>query len=126
MSGRAPANALASAARMRRYAVLGASWLEIPLSRAMGYVEPVGGRGIHSHDLTSRRGKTWSCHPKCPPCGPPLSSGWWRSEEHTSELQSRLHLVCRLLLEKKKKVGPIRGQYLTADCFPLSQCQSGI
>src|SRR2546429_3346166 len=27
-----------------------------------------------------------------------------RSEEHTSELQSRLHLVCRLLLEKKKKM----------------------
>src|SRR5690625_2716286 len=27
----------------------------------------------------------------------------WRSEEHTSELQSRGHLVCRLLLEKKKK-----------------------
>src|SRR2546422_2086646 len=33
----------------------------------------------------------------CPSC--PLG----RSEEHTSELQSRLHLVCRLLLEKKKK-----------------------
>src|SRR2546422_3142325 len=31
---------------------------------------------------------------RCPP----------RSEEHTSELQSRLHLVCRLLLEKKKKI----------------------
>src|SRR2546422_11579567 len=31
----------------------------------------------------------------------PFDSG--RSEEHTSELQSRLHLVCRLLLEKKKK-----------------------
>src|SRR5256884_7364159 len=29
-----------------------------------------------------------------------------RSEEHTSELQSRLHLVCRLLLEKKKKKTP--------------------
>src|SRR2546422_8188137 len=29
-------------------------------------------------------------------------SGFTRSEEHTSELQSRLHLVCRLLLEKKK------------------------
>src|SRR2546429_5289878 len=28
----------------------------------------------------------------------------WRSEEHTSELQSRLHLVCRLLLEKKKNI----------------------
>src|SRR2546422_8388357 len=30
-----------------------------------------------------------------------------RSEEHTSELQSRLHLVCRLLLEKKKKTNDI-------------------
>src|SRR2546422_4152381 len=29
-----------------------------------------------------------------------------RSEEHTSELQSRLHLVCRLLLEKKKQHNP--------------------
>src|SRR5687768_18342475 len=35
---------------------------------------------------------SWSC------------KGWkTRSEEHTSELQSRLHLVCRLLLEKKNK-----------------------
>src|SRR2546429_6069184 len=36
----------------------------------------------------------------------PLRQGSWfgqRSEEHTSELQSRLHLVCRLLLEKKKR-----------------------
>src|SRR2546429_5908536 len=30
------------------------------------------------------------------------TTSWPRSEEHTSELQSRLHLVCRLLLEKKK------------------------
>src|SRR5689334_24195992 len=29
-----------------------------------------------------------------------------RSEEHTSELQSQFHLVCRLLLEKKKKTNP--------------------
>src|SRR3712207_7373570 len=35
--------------------------------------------------------------------GPPLSR---RSEEHTSELQSRQYLVCRLLLEKKKKQSP--------------------
>src|SRR2546422_2145795 len=35
--------------------------------------------------------------------GGPLSLDLMRSEEHTSELQSRLHLVCRLLLEKKKK-----------------------
>src|SRR2546422_1442322 len=32
-----------------------------------------------------------------------------RSEEHTSELQSRLHLVCRLLLEKKKRTNPIKA-----------------
>src|SRR2546422_7111511 len=32
-----------------------------------------------------------------------ISATTGRSEEHTSELQSRLHLVCRLLLEKKKK-----------------------
>src|SRR2546429_5261704 len=31
-----------------------------------------------------------------------IEKGFIRSEEHTSELQSRLHLVCRLLLEKKK------------------------
>src|SRR2546429_3566043 len=35
--------------------------------------------------------------------GKPTEQQWMkRSEEHTSELQSRLHLVCRLLLEKKK------------------------
>src|SRR3989442_8595694 len=33
-------------------------------------------------------------------------AGERRSEEHTSELQSRPHLVCRLLLEKKKKIKP--------------------
>src|SRR2546426_6226156 len=32
-----------------------------------------------------------------------LPPGWYRSEEHTSELQSPCNLVCRLLLEKKKK-----------------------
>src|SRR2546429_7391524 len=37
-------------------------------------------------------------------------TGGKRSEEHTSELQSRLHIVCRLLLEKKKRAtvtGPV-------------------
>src|SRR5436305_9064857 len=40
-----------------------------------------------------------------------------RSEEHTSELQSRPHLVCRLLLEKKKinRRSEIRCQILTSD-----------
>src|SRR5258707_15867927 len=51
----------------------------------------------------------------CGPCWSPsatsssaaTSCGWspWRSEEHTSELQSRQYLVCRLLLEKKKPQG---------------------
>src|SRR2546429_3754247 len=36
-------------------------------------------------------------------CRALLASPELRSEEHTSELQSRLHLVCRLLLEKKKE-----------------------
>src|SRR2546422_4136412 len=35
-----------------------------------------------------------------------------RSEEHTSELQSRLHLVCRLLLEKKKKKKKKKEKYM--------------
>src|SRR2546422_3350163 len=36
-----------------------------------------------------------------------------RSEEHTSELQSRLHLVCRLLLEKKKKFNHVSEFYFS-------------
>src|SRR5687768_18159776 len=47
------------------------------------------------------------------PTGFSFSAFWrLRSEEHTSELQSRLHLVCRLLLEKKKNVDD--GQLLAA------------
>src|SRR5687768_18212052 len=42
-----------------------------------------------------------------------------RSEEHTSELQSRLHLVCRLLLEKKKKQHPIREPTVREHLIPL-------
>src|SRR5260370_20543275 len=49
-----------------------------------------------------KRGKPKAGFPLFPraPAFPQLSS---RSEEHTSELQSHLNLVCRLLLEKKKK-----------------------
>src|SRR5258707_8277252 len=52
-------------------------------------------------------GATW--HPEhflCAACHQPIGSARFnlhRSEEHTSELQSRQYLVCRLLLEKKKK-----------------------
>src|SRR5256885_12193708 len=40
---------------------------------------------------------------------PRVAAECWRSEEHTSELQSPCNLVCRLLLEKKKKPTPSRG-----------------
>src|SRR5690625_6306611 len=39
----------------------------------------------------------------------PIADNFVRSEEHTSELQSRGHLVCRLLLEKKKKTTKIHN-----------------
>src|SRR2546425_2939710 len=41
------------------------------------------------------------CEPARSPV--PVQGAWKRSEEHTSELQSLAYLVCRLLLEKKKK-----------------------
>src|SRR2546429_4406151 len=51
-----------------------------------------------------------------------------RSEEHTSELQSRLHLVCRLLLEKKKKKKHERSTQSTKHAIMrdiLSDCVPG-
>src|SRR2546422_8161146 len=52
-----------------------------------------------------RRGSSWAVEYRSTiPPRTAYSPGFsTRSEEHTSELQSRLHLVCRLLLEKKKK-----------------------
>src|SRR5437763_12463732 len=57
------------------------------------------------------------CHGHGPLCAnqrPQMKeqSGPWRSEEHTSELQSPMYLVCRLLLEKKNKLFNIIYQYL--------------
>src|SRR2546429_6241338 len=57
--------------------------------------------------------------PTCPSCG---SDEHVRSEEHTSELQSRLHLVCRLLLEKKKRSGFTTKH---ARCSSAGPCVSG-
>src|SRR5689334_24046878 len=45
-------------------------------------------------------------HPPMSPTGHLLGTSGGRSEEHTSELQSQFHLVCRLLLEKKNYDGP--------------------
>src|SRR5687768_15785315 len=64
-------------------------------------------------------------HPKT--CGLKCSKALWiwphaflsRSEEHTSELQSRLHLVCRLLLEKKNKAKKyLHGSSLVHPFYP--------
>src|SRR2546429_4543037 len=44
----------------------------------------------------------------------------YRSEEHTSELQSRLHLVCRLLLEKKKKPNQTRTSHCNSNTESLT------
>src|SRR2546422_7449803 len=55
-------------------------------------------RRLHAHD----RAVAGTGPPPARP-GRPVSAAQRRSEEHTSELQLRLHLVCRLLLEKKKK-----------------------
>src|SRR2546429_6383633 len=52
----------------------------------------------------------------------------YRSEEHTSELQSRLHLVCRLLLEKKKKNTPKTLSSRSRDVMPYTdaECMSAV
>src|SRR5260370_13862546 len=48
----------------------------------------------------------------------PGGQGCLRSEEHTSELQSHLNLVCRLLLEKKKPYPPLPDSCATVMIFP--------
>src|SRR2546429_786699 len=71
-----------------------------------------------------RLGLYWRGWLRCNPLRPPARFHRYqrradplRSEEHTSELQSRLHLVCRLLLEKKKAVNSVchasRGATIT-------------
>src|SRR5438477_9556936 len=66
----------------------------------------------------SRRSSDLQCGRKVPRlstksilCGASFrTTGLWRSEEHTSELQSHVNLVCRLLLEKKNAPGLAPGQ----------------
>src|SRR5690348_17741772 len=60
--------------------------------KRMGFT-PFGTKGV----APQARGDVGASYKSHPPQSP------FRSEEHTSELQSPVHLVCRLLLEKKKK-----------------------
>src|SRR5947208_12168806 len=62
----------------------------LPICDVAGLREPAG------------RGWTAGMKVVCAECKDLLGRGGYRSEEHTSELQSPDHLVCRLLLEKKK------------------------
>src|SRR3712207_8716705 len=59
--------------------------------------------GVGLDDLADAHGSPFSCRKQEPILAPVTSATASRSEEHTSELQSRQYLVCRLLLEKKKK-----------------------
>src|SRR2546422_1111606 len=52
----------------------------------------------------------------------PCRLGIGRSEEHTSELQSRLHLVCRLLLEKKKDICKNSTFVFVPSSYTVSVC----
>src|SRR2546422_7875690 len=69
-------------------------------SRCPGLRARVGGGARRPARLGSARGRATGGQRGPRACA--RSGGPSRSEEHTSELQSRLHLVCRLLLEKKK------------------------
>src|SRR5438876_2258448 len=74
------------------------------LFRSLSRPRPMSGGGIRADDpVLRRRGEAARGLPQWPPAYlfglAPLQQ---RSEEHTSELQSPVHLVCRLLLEKKK------------------------
>src|SRR3712207_8732594 len=51
----------------------------------------------------------------------PLVTTTWRSEEHTSELQSRQYLVCRLLLEKKQQLPQLTNFILSTNTL-LTSC----
>src|SRR2546429_7895804 len=63
----------------------------------MGLIPPL--EGLYRNDLAAHDPALWARYRGHPQY---RAVDGVRSEEHTSELQSRLHLVCRLLLEKKK------------------------
>src|SRR2546422_2947900 len=81
---------------IRDVAVTGVQTCALPISlRASSSASSLRFAWIASASACSRRERSFGgVFPQAPAS---------RSEEHTSELQSRLHLVCRLLLEKKKK-----------------------
>src|SRR3712207_8300559 len=79
----------------------GSSWVLIP-PRPKGIVHFLGGAFVATAPHVTYR---W------------LLEQLGRSEEHTSELQSRQYLVCRLLLEKKKTITP--AHWISSHCRPV-------
>src|SRR6266702_3140221 len=65
-----------------------------PPAKVIRAMSEMGFNVTHLYGLTEVHGPSTLCAPQ----------EAWRSEEHTSELQSRGHLVCRLLLENKKNI----------------------
>src|SRR2546422_8091609 len=91
-----PISRLKSSSGARHQRSISARACVTPLPSASGWTS---GR----RDIKASRGGV----PNCPNRNQVMQFGTPpRSEEHTSELQSRLHLVCRLLLEKKKHRDP--------------------
>src|SRR2546422_4516505 len=92
---------------IRDVAVTGVQTCALPISISSAASEPP--RAAPCSSRAPRRGSVCTCRATARSSSSRLPAGRaneWpgpRSEEHTSELQSRLHLVCRLLLEKKNK-----------------------
>src|SRR5687768_17845588 len=76
------------------------------ISSALFFFNDTATTEIYTLSLHDALPISWVPRPAPPPPAArrPRRRRRGRSEEHTSELQSRLHLVCRLLLEKKKRI----------------------
>src|SRR3712207_8740565 len=74
-----------------------------------------GRRGPRVHRLPRSAGGPVVASLFAAGCDHPMDSPQQRSEEHTSELQSRQYIVCRLLLEKKKNQPQIRDEHAHND-----------
>src|SRR3712207_8546004 len=73
----------------------------LPIWRRSTCRSPAAATASSTRRTSATPGRRWPRSLSTWPRGPTWS---WRSEEHTSELQSRQYLVCRLLLEKKKEL----------------------
>src|SRR5712692_4728184 len=77
-------------------------WTGCPRSRAETAADRLHERGLARAQVTRQPDHSGSREPGADLLTEPAELARGRSEEHTSELQSQFHLVCRLLLEKKK------------------------